>query len=360
MASAEDTLVGEYPSGDPRAAKLAELAEAPLAEQRVSPLVRLLAQYWTIVVLILVILAFYLADSSFLSRLNWLSTSIYSTEILPLAVGELFVIASAGIDLSIGSVLGLSAMSGALVMQDLMGTHMTSWLIMAIGFAACLATGAITGAVNGFLITKAKLTPFIVTLGMLGVGAGLTNVISGGLEVSGLPGGVSRFGIYTIGGWLSLPVVIVLVAAVVAGIALARTRAGLRTYAIGSNRESARRAGILVDRHTFWLYTFSGLMAGLAGLLTLSRLSAATTSAGAGDELNAIAAVVIGGASLFGGSGTVLGALVGTAIISCLVTGLTLSGVQPFWQEVATGAIVIAAVYIDQVRTRFTGSRASA
>ena len=349
MASAEDTLVSEYPSGDPRAAKLAELAEAPLAEQRVSPLVRLLAQYWTIVVLILVILAFYLADSSFLSRLNWLSTSIYSTEILPLAVGELFVIASAGIDLSIGSVLGLSAMSGALVMQDLMGTHMTSWLIMAIGFAACLATGAITGAVNGFLITKAKLTPFIVTLGMLGVGAGLTNVISGGLEVSGLPGGVSRFGIYTIGGWLSLPVVIVLVAAVVAGIALARTRAGLRTYAIGSNRESARRAGILVDRHTFWLYTFSGLMAGLAGLLTLSRLSAATTSAGAGDELNAIAAVVIGGASLFGGRGSIIGTLVGVLIMVMIRNGLNLMGVSPFWQGSAIGTIIIVALLVERL-----------
>jgi ribose transport system permease protein len=359
MSGAEDTLVSQHPGGDPRAAKLAELAESTPAEQKVSPLVRLLAQYWTIVVLIAIIAAFDIADSSFLSRLNWLSTSIYSTEILPLAVGELFVIASAGIDLSVGSVLGLSAMSGALVMQDLMG-HMTSWLIMAIGFAVCLATGAISGAVNGFLITRAKLTPFIVTLGMLGIGAGLTNVISGGIEVSNLPGGVGRFGIYTIGNWLSLPVIIALAVAVIAGIVLARTRAGLRTYAIGSNRESARRAGILVDRHTFWLYIFSGLMAGLAGLLTLGRLSAATTSAGAGDELNAIAAVVIGGASLFGGSGTVLGAVVGTAIISCLVTGLTLSGVQPFWQQVATGAIVIAAVYIDQMRTRFTGSRASA
>lgn len=354
-----ETVIDTTAAEDPRAAKLAELATSIDEPSRIPRSLRLLSEYWTVVVLVFIIIAFTLADASFLSRINWLSTSVYATEILPLAVGELFVVASAGIDLSVGSLLGLSAMSGALVMIQLHGT-VTSWLAVAIGFAVCLLVGAVTGAVNGFLITKARLTPFIVTLGMLGVCAGLTNVISNGQEAANLPNAIGSFGIETFGGWISLLVLLAVVVTMLAGIVLAKTRLGLRTYAIGSNRESARRAGIPVDRHTFWLYVFSGTMAGFAGLLTLGRLSAATTSAGAGDELNAIAAVVIGGASLFGGSGTVLGAVIGTAIISSLVTGLTLSGVQPFWQQVATGVIVIAAVYIDQIRTRFTGQKASA
>jgi ribose transport system permease protein len=221
------------------------------------------------------------------------------------------------------------------------------------GFATALSLGAVIGFVNGFLITRLKLPPFIVTLGTLtAIGAGATPLINGGNEVINLPSQIGTIGQTLIGGWVYVPVLVAAVSCVIMGLVLHRTRFGLRTYAIGSNGTGARRAGVGVDNHLVRVYMLSGLLAGLAGMMVMANFTDASPLAGQNDELNAIAAVVIGGASLFGGRGHMLGTVVGTFIIALLVTGLVLVGVSGSWQEVATGVIVVAAVAGDQVRLR--------
>jgi ribose transport system permease protein len=309
--------------------------------------------FWTLGVLILLIVIFGIAAPSLYTKAAWLSTSSYAVEYLILAVGQTFVIVTAGIDLSDGATLGFAGMAGALLMEHMLNSHSSSTLTSVAGIAAMLASGIVIGVGNGLLITRIKLPPFIVTLGTLTAVTGFTNLLNNGTEITTLPSFISNLGTASIfSGWLPIPVLVALVVAVVFGLILARTRFGLRTYAIGSNDLGARRAGVRVDRHLVMVYAISGFLAGLAGLLVTANFSAATPIAGANDELYAIAAVVIGGASIFGGRGTIFGTVIGTAILSVLTTGLVLTNVAPFWQQVAIGFVVIAAVAIDRVRTR--------
>ncbi|MGH9066210.1 MAG: ABC transporter permease [Acidimicrobiales bacterium] len=307
---------------------------------------------WTLGVLIALVLGFGFVAPNFYSRDNWLATSQYAVEFMLLALGQTFVIITAGIDLADGAMLGISSMVAALLMSDLLGGHSGSPLITAAGFAAGLATGTVVGVVNGLIITKMKLTPFIATLGTLGMATGATFLLNGGAEVSNLPSQVAAIGNTVLVGWLPIPVLVAAFFCLVTWLLLSRTRFGLRTYAIGSNETAARRAGINVDRHLVWVYVISGFLSGVAGLLVMSRFSVGNPLAGANDELDAIAAVVIGGASLFGGRGTIAGTIIGTFVISVLVTGLVLAHVQPFWQQVAVGAVLIGAVWADQIRGR--------
>ena len=309
--------------------------------------------FWTLGVLILLIIIFGIFAPSLYTKAAWLSTSSYAVEYLILAVGQTFVIVTAGIDLSDGAILGFSGMAGALLMEHLLNSHTSSAITSILGIAAMLAAGLLIGVGNGLLITRVKLPPFIVTLGTLTAVGGLTNLLNHGTEITTLPTFVSNLGTASVlSGWLPIPVLIALAVAVVFGLILARTRFGLRTYAIGSNELGARRAGVRVDRHLVMVYGISGLLAGLAGLLVTANFSSATPIAGTNDELYAIASVVIGGASIFGGRGTIFGTVIGTAILSVLTTGLVLTNVAPFWQQVAIGFVVIAAVAIDRVRTR--------
>jgi ribose transport system permease protein len=309
--------------------------------------------FWTLGVLILLIIIFGIFAPSLYTKAAWLSTSSYAVEYLILAVGQTFVIVTAGIDLSDGAILGFSGMAGALLMEHLLNSHASSAITSILGIAAMLAAGLLIGVGNGLLITRVKLPPFIVTLGTLTAVGGLTNLLNHGTEITTLPTFVSNLGTASVlSGWLPIPVLIALAVAVVFGLILARTRFGLRTYAIGSNELGARRAGVRVDRHLVMVYGISGLLAGLAGLLVTANFSSATPIAGTNDELYAIASVVIGGASIFGGRGTIFGTVIGTAILSVLTTGLVLTNVAPFWQQVAIGFVVIAAVAIDRVRTR--------
>jgi ribose transport system permease protein len=309
---------------------------------------------WTLGVLVLLIIIFGIAAPSLFSKDAWLSTSGYAVEYLILAVGQTFVIVTAGIDLSDGAVLGFSGMAGALLMEHMLGPAGGNGVgVVIAGIAAMLAAGAAIGVLNGVLITRIKLPPFIVTLGTLTAITGATNLLNHGTEITTLPTFVVNLGTASIfGGWLPIPVLIAVVVAIVFGLILSRTRFGLRTYAIGSNETAARRAGIRVDRHLVMVYAISGLLAGVAGLLVTANFSSASPIAGANDELYAIAAVVIGGASIFGGRGTIFGTVIGTAILSVLTTGLVLINVAPFWQQVAIGVVVIAAVAIDRVRTK--------
>jgi ribose transport system permease protein len=309
--------------------------------------------FWTLGVLIILILVFGFIKSSLYSKAAWQSTSSYAVEYLILAVGETFVIMTSGIDLSVGATLGFSGMLGADLMQHMIGAHDGSTEVAILGVAAILASGAAIGLLNGLLITRLKLPPFIVTLGTLTAITGATDLLTNATEITTLPNFVTNLGTDSIlNGWLPWPVLISLIIAIVFGLILARTRFGLRTQAIGSNEIATRRAGVRVDRHLIWVYVIAGLLAGVAGLMVTANFSAASPVAGQNDELYAIAAVVIGGASIFGGRGTIFGTVIGTAILSILTTGLVLINLQTFWQQVAIGAVVIIAVAVDRVRTK--------
>ncbi len=314
--------------------------------ERIGPL-------WTLGVLIAIIAIFGTVAPDLYTKAAWLSTSSYAVEYLVLAIGQTFVIVTAGIDLADGATLGFSAMAGSILMQNLLASRAPALLTDVGGVALILASGAGIGLVNGLIITRVKLPPFIVTLGTLTAITGATDLLNNATEVTNLPSFVSTLGTASVlSGWLPIPVLITLALALVFGLVLARTRFGLRTYAIGSNELAARRAGINVDRHLILVYMISGFLAGVAGLLVTANFSAASPIAGANDELYAIAGVVIGGASIFGGRGTIFGTVIGTGIIAVLTTGLVLANVQPFWQQVAIGAVVIGAVTVDRVRTR--------
>jgi ribose transport system permease protein len=226
------------------------------------------------------------------------------------------------------------------------------WGAIGVGLAAGLLAGVAWGVVNGVLVTKARVPPLIVTLGTLGMALGSALLITGGIDVRGVP--LQLTTTIGIGQLAGVPYVVIIAGAVTAvgAVALSMTRFGRYTYAIGSNAEAARRAGIDVDRHLIKVYALSGLLAGLAGMVSLARFATTTIGGHSTDNLAAIAAVVLGGTSLFGGIGTVLGTVVGVFIPAVLQNGFVILGVQPFWQQVAVGAVLIIAVYIDQLKRR--------
>ena len=268
--------------------------------------------------------------------------------LLVLATGLTYVIVTAGIDLSVGAVLVFAGVVSAKGMNAVGGEN---WGVILIGLAIALAAGCAWGVLNGFLVTKARIPPFIVTLGTLGMALGSALLITGGVDERDVPFKL----IDTIGSgrlFDQIPYLVLIAAAValVFGVVLAQTRFGRYTYAIGSNAEGARRAGVNVDRHLIKVYALGGTLAGLAGFLALARFGTTSIGGHSTDNLDAIAAVVIGGTSLFGGVGTVIGTVVGVFIPAVLRNGFVIVGVQPFWQQVAVGAVLIVAVYLDQLR----------
>jgi ribose transport system permease protein len=274
-------------------------------------------------------------------------------------VGVTFVIITAGIDLSVGSILVLSSVIAAQTMVALSGTpeqvrnyqFPNQEVGIPVGIAAGLLVGLACGFINGLLVTKLKLTPFIATLGTLGVFLGTAQILSGGTNVPYVPTAVqTEIGTRDLLGFLPVPIAIGLVVVIVAILALHLTQFGRYTYAIGSNAEAARRVGINVDRHLLKVYTLSGFLAGLAGIIDVARFNTASVGAHTLDNLAAISAAVIGGTSLFGGIGTIVGTLVGTFIPAVLRNGFIIAGVQAFWQEVAIGIVLLLAVFIDQRR----------
>lgn len=267
--------------------------------------------------------------------------------LLVLAVGATYVIITAGIDLSVGAVLVFSGVIAAKLMNAMGGDN---WGVILAGLAGALAAGLAWGLINGFLVAKAKIPAFIVTLGTLGMSLGAGYLITGGVDEREVPFKlVSEVGIGRVAG-IPYLVLISIAVAIVFGIVLALTRFGRYTYAIGSNEEAVRRAGVNVDWHLIKVYALAGTLSGLAGFMSLARFGTTTIGGHATDNLNAIAAVVIGGTSLFGGIGTILGTVFGTFIPAVLQNGFVIVGVQAFWQQVAVGAVLIVAVYLDQVR----------
>ncbi len=270
--------------------------------------------------------------------------------LLVVSVGMTFVIITAGIDLSVGAVLVFSGVIAARLMNAVGGN---GWGTIVVGLVAALVAGLAWGILNGTLITKLRVPPLIVTLGSLGMAQGAALLITGGTDERTVPTKlVDTIGIGRLFGQIPYIVIIAAAVALVFGAILHFTRFGRYTYAVGSNVEAPRRAGISVDRHLIKIYALCGTLAGLAGFLSLARFSTTTLGGHSTDNLNAIAAVVLGGTSLFGGIGTVAGTVVGVFIPVVLQNGFVISGVQPFWQQVAVGAVLIAAVYLDQLRRR--------
>jgi ribose transport system permease protein len=306
---------------------------------------------WIGLILVALILVFsVLEPDSFVDSANARNIATDAAVLLVLASGMTFVIITAGIDLSVGAILVFSGVVSARAMNGVGGDN---WGVIIVGLVVALAAGAGWGIVNGFLVAKAKIPPFVVTLGTLGAALGASLVITGGVDEREVPFKL----ITTIGTgrafdqipWL---VIIAFAVAIVFGVILATTRFGRYTYAIGSNEEAARRAGIAVDRHLIKVYGLAGTLAGLAGFLSLARFSTTTIGGHDTDNLQAIAGVVIGGTSLFGGIGTMLGSVFGVFIPAVLQNGFVIVGVQPFWQQIAVGAVLIGAVYLDQLRRR--------
>jgi ribose transport system permease protein len=291
-----------------------------------------------------------LESNSFLDSANARNIATDAAVLLVLATGTTYVIITAGIDLSVGSVLVFSGVVSAKAMNAVGGDN---WGVIFVGLGVALAGGLGWGLINGFLIAKAKIPAFVVTLGTLGMSLGASLVITGGVDEREVPFKL----ITTIGTgrafdqipWL---VLIAFAVAIVFGVILAATRFGRYTYAVGSNEEAARRAGIPVDRHLLKVYALAGTLAGLAGFLSLARFSTTTIGGHDTDNLQAIAAVVIGGTSLFGGIGTMLGSVFGVFIPAVLENGFVIVGVNPFWQEIAVGAVLVGAVFLDQLRRR--------
>jgi ribose transport system permease protein len=291
-----------------------------------------------------------LEPESFATVNNFRNLATNAAILLVISVGMTFVIITAGIDLSVGAVLVFAGVVSAKAMNGMGGEGAG---VLLVGLVVALAAGAGWGVLNGLLITKARVPPLIVTLGTLGMALGLSLIITNGVDIREVPPKlVTSIGVGRLGGEIPWLVVIAAGVAVVFAVLLASTRFGRHTYAIGSNEEAARRAGIAVDRHLILVYGISGLLSGLAGYMSLARFATTTLGGHATDNLQAIAAVVLGGTSLFGGVGTVLGTVVGVFIPAVLQNGFVITGVEPFWRDVAVGAVLIAAVYLDQLRRR--------
>jgi len=299
--------------------------------------------------LITLFIVFSLASPNFLQFDNVVGILLATSVNGVLALGVTFVIITGGIDLSVGTVMTLSAV--------MTGVFITNWhLPLPVGMLAGLLTGGLSGCVSGVVIAKMRIPPFIATLGMLNIAKGLALVISGlkpiyfndTPEFNRLAMGSIAAGIPL----LEIPnaVLVLFIAAIVASLILTRTVLGRYAFALGSNEEATRLSGVNVANWKIAIYTLAGIFSGLGGVLIAARLNSAQPALGQGYELDAIAAAVIGGTSLSGGEGSILGTVIGAFIISTLTNGLRIMSVPQEWQTVVTGAIVILAVYLDIVR----------
>jgi len=295
--------------------------------------------------LVLLCVIFSLTTDVFLTWRNALNVIDQITVLGILAIGMTAVIVIGGIDLSVGSVLAFSMM--------MMGwLYQSSGVPLGLAIVAGLLVGTACGVVNGLLITKAKLPPFIATLTMMSVGRGLANIVTEGRQIVGYPDWFTNLSTVRHFGFLSVTVAIFIALALISWAVLRYTTLGRSLYAIGGSAEVARLAGIHVQKLTISVYALAGFLAGLASVALACRLNSSQPSAGTGYELDTIAAVVIGGASLNGGVGGIRGTVIGVLIIGVLRNGLNLSGVSPFVQQIVIGVVIALAVAADTLRRR--------
>jgi ribose transport system permease protein len=332
-------------------------------DERLSTLERwtqLLGGGWIFVLLIALIAVFTtLRPEQFGSAFNLSMLTINAAILLVLSVGQTFVIIAGGIDLSVGTVLVFASIASAQVMLRMSGaaggtygTTQGGWGVVFVGLLVALVSGAFWGAVNGALVAAARIPPLIVTLGTFGMALGFAQILTNGTDIRAVPELlVDAIGSGAIAG---VPVLVVIAGAValVGAVILHLTRFGVHVFAVGSDKEAARRAGINVGRKLVTIYILSGALAGLAAMMSTARFATTTIGGHAMDNLSTISAVVLGGTSLFGGIGSIAGTVVGVFIPIVLLNGFVILGIPPFWQTVATGAVLILAVWIDQLKRR--------
>ncbi len=313
----------------------------------------------TLIVLLILMAIFSRLSPAYLHQSNLILMTKHVSINAILAIGATFVILTAGIDLSVGSIAGLAGMvTGALLYQGFSVFGYTIFFSALVAILIGIMVGAGVGAVNGLLITKLRVAPFIATLGMLYVARGAADLISNGGTFPDLAGtkahGNTGFHIIGVDSWAGLPVAVWIMIGVAAAaiVVTARTPFGRRVYAVGGNEKAAILAGIRVNRVKLGAYVISGMCAALAGLLLTSQLGAAYPDTATSYELNAIAAAVLGGTSLFGGKGTIVGTIMGAFVIGFLADGLVLVGVSTFWQLVVKGGVIVFAVIIEQAQAR--------
>ena len=309
-----------------------------------------LARFQPILAILLMTAGLALASENFLTIDNGLNVLRQISINLCLSLGMTLIILSGGIDLSVGSVLAFSGAVAAGLLKNGLPLPYTDYALRITVVGAVvggIAAGAALGWFNGLMITSFRLPPFVATLGMLSIARGLTRLWTGGFPITDLGAEFTSIGT---GYWLGIPMPVWISAALVAVFVLItrRTRFGRYLYAVGGNQRAARLSGLDVHRIKRRVYMLGGAMAGVAGLLATARQNAADPTIGIGYELDSIAAVVIGGTSLSGGRGSVLGTVLGCLIIGVLKNGLVLLGVSPDWQLVVMGLVILCAVAIDQ------------
>lgn len=283
---------------------------------------------------------------SFLSASNLLGIGLNMSQIGIMAIGVSIVLLSGGIDLSVGGVLAASAVVGAHFMVGSAGDSLL------LGVLVALATGLGFGLLNGLLVGPGRLPPLVVTLGSLGIALGCAYLLGGDVGVNGIPESLRHaVALQRVGGLVPMPLIILAVVAIVMIAIMGCTAFGRHTYAIGSNIDAASRAGIRVHWHVVALYAICGLLAGLAGVIDMSRFGTAAVAAHETDILMVVTAAVIGGISLFGGIGKLLGTAFGIMLVGVLTNGLVLLGVSPYYQDIAQGVVLILAISIDRLRS---------
>jgi ribose transport system permease protein len=315
--------------------------------------VRLLSREWfggvalrysMVIVMLLVIMYFSYRSARFSTPENLVTILVAAAPFALIALGQTLVVLTGGIDLSVGSVIAASAMASAATAKANPGQV---WLTVLVAMVVGLAVGS----VNGILVSRINVPPFIATLGTLTAGSGLAYVIGGGAPINGLPAEFGSIANTKILG-LQIPVLVMIIGIVVLAVVMKRTTYGMRIYAVGGNRSAAEIAGINAKNVLFSVYAFSGLLAGISGVMLASRVISGPPNLGQGYELDAIAAVVIGGASLMGGRGTVWGTVLGLFMIQTLNNGLDILVVPAYWQDVIKGVLIVAAVAVDVWSTR--------
>ncbi len=294
--------------------------------------------------LILLFLLLSLGSPYFLTLGNLSSVIRQTTVITIMAMGMTVVIASGGIDLSVGSIVGLTGVCGTMLIAG--------GYPVALAVVAAVTAGAVCGALNGAAATFLRIPPFIATLGTLGVYRGLTLLVTGGMPVANLSRDFGALATGSLLGYIPVPLIFLLATAALVQFVLKYTKLGRYSYAIGSNPEAARCSGIRVAPYTVAIYTLCGALVGLAGMIESARLVTGQPTAGEGYELRVIAAVVIGGGSLRGGQGTAYGTIVGALIMGLLSNGCNLLGISPFVQQVIIGSVIILAVTLDEFQRR--------
>lgn len=330
---------------------------------------------WSLAFFLILLIFFSIVGKGFFSIENFQDIFLASTSVMLLGIGVTFVIITGGIDLSVGFTMGLTSVVMASIVRDLSIAGYQPAFCILLALVPTFLVGLATGLVNGYIVAHLKVPPFIATLGMFGIAHGAALIWSGGFPVANLPDAVISLGnrylfYYLPGEWLTffrmppgvphtdlknvvrlIPVVavVVILIAVFMIVVLSRTQFGKHTYAVGNSMVVSRRAGIRVKSHLLQIYCLSALFAALGGISYVFRYGSGNAEAGAAHMLNSIAAVVIGGASLYGGTGDIQGTVIGALIIGTLQIGLVIMGVQPFYQYIAIGSIIIFGVILDQL-----------